>query len=148
MITQTIKHWLRKMFAWWPWKQPEQTTYADAPGPPQQGALDRLHSHSAIDGSASQAGGAPRRAAPDGWPGQFIPPAAPSPPGEPAASLPPYPQTSASSSHEPPGSSAPHSEAQHATPVDMQERNLEFLRYLVQRGLINEGFEKEQTPEQ
>src|SRR5437667_11716866 len=28
MITQTIKHWLSNLFAWWPWKRTTTTEYA------------------------------------------------------------------------------------------------------------------------
>jgi hypothetical protein len=47
------------------------------------------------------------------------------------------------------GESAAASEASDSSPATLlQQRRLEFLRYLVRRGLVNEGFEQEDLPEQ
>src|SRR5262249_16206771 len=57
MITQTIKHWLSSLFAWWPWKRRAMAAYVS---PSRNGAVGMPLEHSwesePSDGSLPQAG--------------------------------------------------------------------------------------------
>nr|BBH93415.1 hypothetical protein KTA_16140 [Thermogemmatispora argillosa] len=46
------------------------------------------------------------------------------------------------------GSEADETPAETSPAALLQQRRLEFLRYLVRRGLVNEGFDQEHLPEQ
>ena len=129
MITHAIKGWLRKVFAWWPWKQSTSMEYQPLASSviwqstpetpfrstregvlPQNSALPRLSTveerseHSARQSRSEDSSVTP--AAPTGATGT-------------------------------PEERPPH------TPSTQQR--LEFLRYLIQRGLVNEGFEQDPT---
>jgi hypothetical protein len=134
MITQSFKRWLHKMFAWWPWRQSLPMEYKHASGPLSQGTAEGV-SLSTIDGTAPQITVTPRLSTIEERPERILqtpfpaasdlslpPPVAPPAdiPGEPIKEdiLPAVP-------------SAP-----------TLEQRLEFMRYLVKRGIVNEGFEK------
>src|SRR5438270_591296 len=102
MITQAIKGWLRRMFAWWPWKQSSSITYSHAVSPLSKGFSQEPASRSTIDGIAPQAGITPRLSTIEEWPERVdqpqpyfpetgehaerpllpLPPSAPPPPAE------------------------------------------------------------------
>src|SRR5438477_8047068 len=89
MITQAIKNWLRKLFAWWPWKQSTEIEHAHAASPFNKGTTQGAISRSAIDGSASQPqpGIAQRLSTIEEWPERVVKPLSP-PPSPPPVSLP------------------------------------------------------------
>lgn len=153
MITQAIKHWMSKLFAWWPWRKSSDTSYvqtvsnlnknaaqetlwratADGPGPQpsvtsvviEQGRSETSPStdRPVIDGHVEQA----------------------------AQSSPPPIEESASPSQSPPKElpqgRTPSAEDSPA-PSPTFEQRLVFLRHLVKRGVINEGFAEGKVPDQ
>jgi hypothetical protein len=156
MITQAIKSWLRKMFAWWPWKESSSITYFHAVSPLPKGFSQGPASRSAIDGVAPQAGITPRLSTIEELPGRVVQPQPhfpdasehaespllPLPPSAPAPAEPPEDKR-VPTTESIPGAREP---ARAIPPV--LEQQLEFLQYLVRRGIVNEGFEDGQEPEQ
>jgi hypothetical protein len=141
-LTQTIKNWLHKMFAWWPWKQSTQFEYSNAANPLNKGIIQDTLSRSTIDGIAPQAGIAPRLSTIEEWPERVVqsdsttensfaetPSVSPAPSGDGEAI-------------EISRSRADGIFAEAQTSPSPQQR-LEFLRYLIKRGIVNEGTEQE-----
>ena len=149
MVTQAIKSWLRKLFAWWPWRQSTGIGYNHVASPMNKGTTQGAMSHSTIDGVASQPGISQRRSTIEEWPEPIA--QAPSqlssstPP--PLVSLPApneFPETPLS----PPLTPSIEQTAPGPTREPTSEHHLEFLHYLVKRGIVNEGFEEGKIPEQ
>jgi hypothetical protein len=141
-LTQTIKNWLHKMFAWWPWKQSTQFEYSNAANPLNKGVIQDTLSRSTIDGIAPQAGITPRLSTIEEWPESVVQsdfPVGNSFVETPSVSLTPSgeSETIKTSSTRADGTFV---EAQ--TSPSPQQR-LEFLRYLIKRGIVNEGTEQE-----
>ena len=130
MITQAIKNWIHKLFAWWPWKQSSQIEYTQVASPLNKGTTQESTTRSAIDGVAPQAGIAPRLSTIEEWPERIVQPS--SDPSE-TPLLPP-----------PALANGPEREAQgeifSSSPILTTQQRLEFLQYLVKRGIVNEGF--------
>jgi hypothetical protein len=131
IITQTIKGWLQKLFAWWPWKQstPIESQHvasvaAHRPGPENtprsrgEYAVPQPDSVSRLSTLEDQSTARP-----------FVD----------ACDSPPLPALLYGSSKEHLPASGP-GEASFTTPTTRQR--LEFLRYLVQHGLLNEELEQ------
>ncbi len=153
MITQTIKDWLSKLFAWWPWKRSPETGYSQAVGDLNTGTIQESLWRATVDGPVPQPGitsvaveqGRDKtfsetcRSATDDHADQTIPSSSPTI-GENAIA----PQ--------PPAKEAPHEEAIPAEisvqPPPTVEQQLAFLQYLVKNGVVNEGFAEGQVPEQ
>src|SRR5258708_31402225 len=72
MLTQTIKNWLHKMFAWWPWKQSTQVEYSPVANPLNNGTTQESVPKSTIDGVTHQAGIAPRLSSTEEWPERVV----------------------------------------------------------------------------
>ncbi len=127
MLTQAIKGWLRKVFAWWPWKQSTPIEYphvsAVTRGPTPETTL-----RTAREGIVPQAGATPRRFTLENRADYRVQPRSEAP----DLSAPPNPALLA-------GLDAEAGATREHTPTTRQR--LEFLRYLVQRGIVNEGFE-------
>ena len=135
MITQAIKRWLHNMFAWWPWKHMPPEAYRRASGPLAVGTTPEGISRSAVEGTMPQASMTPRLSTIEERPERAI-----SVPNEMAETpLPPSLRSAVDTSTEPGNENA--SPAVPSTPTPRQR--LEFLQYLVKRGLVNEGFEDE-----
>jgi hypothetical protein len=140
MITQAMKKWLQKLFAWWPWRKSPQIEYSHVVN-----TLNR----SAIEGVASQSqpGITPRISTMQEWPERTVQPLFPEahqrldtpllPP-----STPPGQQESKFSS------TSVSDDADVVPPIPTSEQHLEFLSYLYKRGLVNEGFEEDKIPDQ
>ena len=157
MITQTIKNWLRKLFAWWPWKEPADPEYSPVTSTLNIGTPPGSASRSVIDGVAPQTGMTPRLSTMEDWPERVAqpgflpaserletplslpPPPPPSPPIVETVRETPLPVNSG----DPPALVDP---SPSSTPTAQQQ--LEFLHYLVKRGIVNEGFEEGHVPEQ
>jgi len=129
-LTQTIKNWLHKMFAWWPWKQTTQIEYSHVANPLNKGTTQETASRSMIDGIAPQTGivsspstveDRPERIAQSDFTA--------------AGELAEAPSLSSKTSGDGPIAAA------HTSPSPQQR--LEFLQYLIQRGIVNEGFNEE-----
>ncbi len=135
MLTQTIKNWLRKMFAWWPWKQSTQIEYSHVANPSNKGTTQESVSRSTIDGVVPQAqpGIVPRLSTVEELPERVV--------------QSDFQADSEFTSTSPvemtkdfvPPTDGPSASVQ--TSPSPQQR-LEFAQYLVRRGILNEGFEE------
>ena len=133
MITQAIKRWLHNMFSWWPWKHIPPEAYRQASGPLVVGTTQEGISLSAVEGTMPQASMTPRLSTIEERPERTL-----SAPDEMAETpLPPSLRSPVDISTEPGKENA--SPAVLSTPTPRQR--LEFLQYLVKRGIVNEGFE-------
>jgi hypothetical protein len=138
-LTQAITNWLHKMFAWWPWKKSTQIEYAPYSSSINTGSAQETLSKSINDGIVSQTGIAPRLSTIQEWPERVV-------------------QTDVTAKNElpetlPPGSSGDEEPIKKSTmPVDetptgvqtspSTQQRLEFLQYLIKRGIVNEGSEE------
>lgn len=131
MITQAIKEWLHKVFAWWPWKQSAPMEYQHVTSSVAWSSTAETPSWSTREGTVPQAGTTPRLSTLEG---RMLQPRSDDVPSSAA------PTSFGSADMErtrDAGCVPPH------TPTTQQR--LEFLRYLIQRGIVNEGFEENET---
>lgn len=114
MLTQGIKRWLQGLFAWWPWRRGVESDYAQTSSHSNRGTSQEAMFRTVIDGPLTQ----------------------------------PAQQNTITISIEPPGDEAfddlspsEHKDSSNdtspLTPPTTQQR-LEFLRYLVQRGIVSD----------
>jgi hypothetical protein len=169
MITQAIKHWLAKFFEWWPWGKSQENEYAPVSGPYNKGLAQESAARSTIDAVTPHPGVAPRITGQgekscstlDEWPDHSVtpPPAIRSSentdslqhPFSPLPTTPAPLSASAMSSEKltnPSNTSGNNERADAPPPTPSSEQQLEFLQYLVKRGLLNEGFAEGQEPDQ
>jgi hypothetical protein len=168
-ITQAIKRWLQKLSGWWPWKKATpETEYVPVRSLSNKNITQETISRSAVDGMTPQSGVAPlvlgqgetSCSTIDEWPEPVKQqPSSSSPP--PSAPMPP-PSISTTSSEKTETSTTPaletapeptkiHGQEERLAPfmpAPTAEQKLEFLQYLIKRGIVNEGFAEGQTPEQ
>ena len=144
MITQAIKRWLSQMFAWWPWRSSAKTEYAPITDPLNEGAIQATTPWLATDGIgvASQPEIAPRRPTIEEWPERIVQPYPPVLEERNESSLPPPPAEKAREATPDGREDLP------STISPTPERHLEFLRFLVKRGIVNEGFAEGKVPDQ
>ncbi len=137
-LTHAITNWLHKMFAWWPWKQSTQTQYSPYASSVNKGTNQETLSKSMNDGITSQTGITPRLSTIQEWPEHVV-------------------QTDVTAKNELPETPSPGSPGDgepmkksvmpaDETPTGMQpspsaQQRLEFLQYLIKRGIVNEGVE-------
>jgi hypothetical protein len=157
MITQAIKRWWRKLFAWWPWRDAYHNGYSQTVANVNQGTTqESLWRTTMDDGPLPQPGITSvvieqerddlskdaGRSIIDERPNHLV---QHSPPGmeEHTDSSPPL---SAKKASEETKSPTTHDAA--AAPAPTFEQQMAFLRYLVKRGIINEGFSEGQVPKQ
>jgi len=141
-LTHAITNWLHKMFAWWPWKRSAQTGYTNVASPLNKGATQESVSRSTIDRVAPPAGITPRISTIEEWPERVVQSDfttadefAETP------SLSPAPNADREPVKEP-HVSVDGSFAAAQTAPSTQQR-LEFLQYLIKRGIVNEGVEED-----
>lgn len=166
MIPQAFKRWLHKVFGWFSGRKPVEAEYAHVITPLNKGMTQEPASRTSSDVIRPQPGIAPRIAGQgevscstiDDWPERVVqPPPTPnekletSPPPPPAPSTPasitPTVESTTTVKEQPPGKrEAAFPDAPPPTPTP--EQQLEFLQYLVKRGIVNEGFPEGQTPDQ
>jgi hypothetical protein len=138
MITQQIKNWLRRVFSWWPARhQTSPVGYRHDSGtlravaPPDAATLSALEGTSPQIGSTSTSGTAnttPYFSTIEERPASTV--LTPSPANDDTTT--PHPVAS--------GSPTDNSAAPGQTmPAPTAQQRLEFLRYLVKQGIINEG---------
>lgn len=128
MITQAIKGWLQKMFAWWPWKQSTPVECQPVAGAVIWNPTPETPFRSTQDGLLPQTGTVPRLSTVEDRSERLLQPRTEElPPAVTPSSVTECASTSTSTS-------------QHMPTV---QQRLEFLRYLIQRGIVNEGFEKD-----
>lgn len=147
MTTQAIKRWLSRIFAWWPWRKLPETGYAQTASSSNKGLLQEPGWRATIEGTLPQPGitsvaidhkndesmlEGSRSAALEG------------PQETPKASH----QSSAGENPNIPPQRIEQAQREVAAPAPTAEQRLEFMRYLAQRGLINEGFAEGQIPDQ
>ena len=134
MITQSFKRWLHKMFAWWPWRQAQPMEYKHASGPLSKGTAEGV-SLSTVDGTAPQTSITPRLSTIEERPERILQTPFPA-----ASDLPvPPPVTTPADM---PGEPIKEDISPAVLSAPTPEQRLEFMRYLVKRGIVNEGFEK------
>jgi hypothetical protein len=151
MITQTLKLWLNKLFAWWPWSRSNHVNYSQATSSLNRGTTQELVWRTSVDGYIPQPGISSvaveqemddsalesLRSSVDEYPERVSQPYQP----EPDEALPAL-SSQTNVVQEPslfPGDVAA---------VSSEEQHLTFLRYMVKRGIYNEGFIQGQEPEQ
>src|SRR5579859_7914251 len=134
MITQTIKRWFRTMFAWWPWKSTPPAAYRQASGPLGINTSQEGISRSAVEGTTAQTSITPRLSTIEERPEHTISAQKSTTNDKAETPLLPSLRTPAESATEPSNDNV----ASAPTP----QQRLEFLRYLVERGIINEGSEE------
>ncbi|HXL35668.1 MAG TPA: hypothetical protein VN954_00545 [Ktedonobacteraceae bacterium] len=137
-LTQAITNWLHKMFAWWPWKQSTQIEYSAHANSVNKGTTQETWSKSMTDGIAPQTGIVPRLSTIQEWHERVV-----QTDGTANNDLPETPSQDALEEGEPTKKSAMPADE---TPAGMQislstQQRLEFLQYLVKRGIVNEGVE-------
>ena len=141
-FTQAIKNWLHKMFAWWPWKQSTQIEYSPYANSVNKGTSKETSSRSMTDGIAPQTGLVSRLSTIEEWPEHVV-------------------QSDLTVKNElteaPAITSIPSVDGEimrkSATPADetptsvqtspSPQQRLEFLQYLIKRGIVNEGVEED-----
>ena len=138
-LTQAIKNWLHKMFAWWPWKQSTQIEYSPYANSLNKETAQETLSKSVTDGIAPQTGIVPRLSTIQEWPERVVQTDVTA-----KNELPETPSLGSSGDGEPMKKSATPKDE---TPAGMQtspstQQRLEFLQYLIKRGIVNEGVEE------
>ncbi len=56
MITETLRRWLNKLFAWWPWKQSSRVDYSQTTNSLNRGMTQELVWRTSVDGYIPQPG--------------------------------------------------------------------------------------------
>ncbi len=154
MITQTIKGWLDKLFAWWPWKRSSETDYAQAVSNLNTGVTQEPMLRNTVDGPLPQTGStsvAVEQGRDEGIP-ESSRPTTEERPEKVVSSHPPLTEENPST---PTPLRTPKveatkeiSKAEVPPPSPTPEQKLAFLHYLVKRGIVNEGFGEGQVPRQ
>jgi len=149
MITQKLKLWLNKLFAWWPWSRSHHVDYSQATGSLNRGTTQELVWRTSVDGYIPQPGISsvaveqelndstlePHRSSVDEYPERV------SHQTEPDEALPTLsPQTDVVQE--------PSLLSVDTAGASNEEQHMTFLRYLVNRGVYNEGFTQGQEPDQ
>jgi len=162
MITQAFKRWLQKLFGWFTGKPPVEAEYAHVVSSVNKNVTQEPATRSSDIGK-SQPGVSPRvvgqgeasRSTIDEWPERVIPPGpnatvtekTESPPSLPSSPTTPSVETKVTAQEKSANTSkVAFPDAPPPTPTP--EQQLEFLHYLVRRGIVNEGFPEGQVPEQ
>ena len=140
MITQ-VKRWLHTMFSWWPWRQMPPLEYRHVGGIFSKGTPQEGISLSAVDGTTSQSSMIPRLSTIDERPERIIQAQIPATGDFAETPLPPSLRPLLDISTEP-GEAGKHDAASSVPSTPTPQQRLEFLQYLVKRGIVNEGFEE------
>jgi len=148
MITQGIKRWLKSLFAWWPWGQSAEADYAQASGTRMQSTTqetlflptaDGPHAQPAQPGITSVAV-EPLEGEPQTESGRPLSEERSSSPMTPSIkpivdeNNTPFPILEEKKN----AIQEVHANTQEL-PAPTPQQRLEFLRYLVERGIVNEG---------
>jgi hypothetical protein len=149
MITQAIKSWLDKLFAWWPWKRSPETNYAQAVSNLNPGVMQESLLRNTVDGPLPQTGNA--SVAVEQGRGEDIPessrPTSEERPEQVVSSYSPLADENPDTAHSPTVEAMKASSKAEVLPPS-PEQKLAFLHYLVKRGIVNEGFNEGQVPKQ
>jgi hypothetical protein len=156
MITQAIKRWWRKLWAWLPWGNASQTSYTQTVTNLNQGTTQESLWRTTMDGPLSQPGitsvvieqerdnlsAEASLSITDEWSDPLV---QHSPPGKEEHADSSLLSANKTSEKTKP-LTAPDDDA--VTPAPTFEQQMAFLQYLVKRGIINEGFAEGQVPKQ
>lgn len=141
-LMHAIKSWLHKMFAWWPWKHSTQTEHSHYANSINKGTNQETLSRSITDGITPQTGIVSRLSTFNEWSERVV-------------------QSDLTAKNEltetPSLSSTPSGDGEimkkSTTPADgtpagaqtspSPQQRLEFLQYLIKRGIVNEGVEED-----
>jgi hypothetical protein len=171
MITQAIKRWLHKMFVWWPWKSSPDTEYIPVASPFKKGIAqdgrDSQGRHDAMSWSTTEGAAPPSGITPlifgqgeigrstiGEWPERVVQssPLSNEKAEPPLPLLPTNLPVEQAIDNGTSGTSGTSTSAKAVfsdiPPTPTPEQQLEFLSYLVRRGLVNEGFPEGQVPAQ
>jgi len=160
MITQAIKRWLEKLFGWFSGKPDAENEYAPAASPLNKSVAQESVGRSTSDSVTPQSGVAPRIVGQgeigcstiDEWRERAAQPPVPAEKSELPALPPQIPVTPPIEKPITALDASPHEEKTSlpTTPLaaPTPEQKLEFLQYLVRRGIVNEGFAQGHVPEQ
>ena len=137
-LTQAITSWLHKMFAWWPRKQSTQIEYSPYANSINKETTQETLSKSMTDSIAPQSGIVPRLSTIQEWPERVVQTDVTA-----KNELTEMPSMGLSGDGEPIQKSAMPADE---TPAGVQtspstQQRLEFLQYLIKRGIVNEGVE-------
>jgi hypothetical protein len=148
MISQTIKAWLNKLFAWWPWKRSSPTAYSEPTTNMSKGLTQEQVWRSVMEAPMPQLG-VTSVAVEHGTAENTLEPQ-PLLSDELSERLSPPAKHDESSalSRTLPSTTSKDTTILPNDPSSRFEQQLEFLRYLVQQGIINEGFAEGQIPQQ
>ena len=136
-LTQAISNWLHKMFAWWPWKQSTQIEYSAYANSVNKGTTQETWSKSMTDGIAPQTGIVPRLSTIQEWPERVV-----QTDGTAKNEIPETPSLGALEGEPTKKAAMPADEASAGKQISLStQQRLEFLQYLVKRGIVNEGVE-------
>ncbi|HZO73731.1 MAG TPA: hypothetical protein VFB60_16130 [Ktedonobacteraceae bacterium] len=150
MITQAIKHWMSKLFAWWPWRKSSDTGYVQTVSNLKKNAAQETLWRAAADGPGPQ---------PSVTSVVIEQGRSETSPSTDRPVIDEHAEQVAQSSPSPIEESAPPSQSpskelpqgrteDSPTPSPTFEQRLVFLRHLVKRGVINEGFAEGKVPDQ
>jgi hypothetical protein len=146
MITQAIKRWLDRLFAWWPWRHSPETSYAQATSNMNPGTTQESMARNTVDGPLPLVGST--SVAVEQGSDEDIPESSrPTTEERPEHLLSSHPPM-AEEILNPPTKKEDLSKAPISPPSPTLEQKLAFLQYLVKRGIVNEGFSEEQLPRQ
>jgi hypothetical protein len=151
MVIQTIKAWLNKLFGWWPWKRSSAADYPQAASNMSKGMTQEQMWRSVGEAPMPQPG--ITSVVVEHGAGENIPEPQPllgdelsecvSPPAK-HDEQPTIPRTLPEAT----GKDMTTLPGNALVPLPRHKQQLEFLRYLVQQGVINEGFAEGQVPTQ
>jgi len=155
MIMQMFKGWLNKLFGWWPWKSPTTVDRVQASHNAGWSSAPEASWHASINETASatpQTGNTSIAIEQDIENAHPDAPSSTHTVAEDTSTQSPSPMLDDNKvfgqptilSRQPPASTS----RQPVQDSTGEEKHLQFLRYLVQRGLVNEGFKQGQEPEQ
>ena len=152
MISQAIKHWMSKLFAWWPWRKSSAIGYVQTMGNLNKNAAQEAVWRTTVDGPGPQSSMTSvviEQGTDETFPevsrvmdehGEQVASSS-------SSTIEEHVPTSQLSSREllPENTGSP---ADSTTPSPTFQQRLVFLRHLVKQGVINEGFAEGQVPEQ
>lgn len=151
MISQAIKGWLQRLFAWWPWKSTPAANYAYPVSSINKNIAPEATMYTTtVDGTISQPGSS--SVAVEHTDEEFFTELAWTSHDErPEPTMPPLTPVVEAQGDIPikeQNKPTARNVSFPSTPTPTAVQKLEFLRYLVQRGLVNEGFDRGYEPEQ
>lgn len=132
MLTQAIKGWLQKVFAWWPWKESPSLEYQHVTSAVTSEPTPETSLWTSKEGPIPQAGATPRRFTLENRADRLAQPRSD------ASDMPPLSTPVAFMNT---GTEFAGGIEEISPNAPTPRQRLEFLRYLVQRGIVNEGVE-------